>query len=315
MAAVEIDKFTKFYGDFLAVNEVSFSVHRGEILGLLGPNGAGKSTTIRSLCGYLEPSSGNITVNGWSVKKDPNEVKTQIGYLPESAPLYSDMMVYDYLWYIAEIRNIKNPQARILDLSEMCGLKEKMHVNIAELSKGYKQRVGLAHAMMSDPEVLVLDEPTSGLDPNQIVEIRELIREMGREKTVILSTHIMQEVEAVCDRVIIIDRGQIKANNTTQALKTSANESMEISMEIQGADFDAVRAELSSVQGVSSVIRAADSSNHADENLTRVHIKTEGQEDIRPGLYHKIKNQSWVIYEMKRQVRSLENIFQELTRN
>jgi ABC-2 type transport system ATP-binding protein len=193
---IHVENLTKYYNDFCAVNEINLDVQRGEILGLLGPNGAGKTTTLRMLTGYFMPTSGDIYVKDYSVYENIVEIKKLIGYLPESAPLYYNMLVYDYLDYVARIRGFDKEEknARIRFLIDVCGLNGIMHNSINELSKGLKQRVGLAHAMMSDPEILILDEPTSGLDPNQIVEIRDIIRQIGEEKTVILSTHILSEV-------------------------------------------------------------------------------------------------------------------------
>jgi ABC-2 type transport system ATP-binding protein len=218
---ISVNNVSKLYGDFRAVNDISFVIRRGEITGLLGPNGAGKTTTLRMLTCYLPPDAGKISVGDHPVDREPLEVKRMIGYLPESAPLYADMMVRDYLAYVGRLRGVGD-DSRLRDVAAMCGIGEVMHKNIGELSKGYRQRVGLAHAMMHDPEILILDEPTSGLDPNQIVEIRKLIKEIGKKKTVILSTHILSEVEATCDRVIIIDHGRIVADSRTAELKAAA---------------------------------------------------------------------------------------------
>ncbi|MDO8941720.1 MAG: ATP-binding cassette domain-containing protein, partial [Desulfobacterales bacterium] len=190
---IRVESLTKYYHDSCAVDHITLDVRQGEILGLLGPNGAGKTTTLRMLTGFLKPTSGSIRVKDYTIDEQALEIKKIMGYLPESAPLYHDMLVYDYLQFVADIRGVAaaRKRARIGELGDLCGINEVMHQPIAELSKGYKQRVGLAHAMMNDPEVLVLDEPTSGLDPNQIVEIREIIRRIGREKTIIFSTHIL----------------------------------------------------------------------------------------------------------------------------
>ena len=204
---INAEGLTKFYGTSCAVDHINLDIRNGEIVGLLGPNGAGKTTTLRMLTGYLKPSSGNIRIKDYNIYDNPLEIKKLMGYLPESAPLYTEMLAYDYLNYVAEIRNIEKDkiESRLKHVADLCGINEAMHKPISTLSKGYKQRVGLAHAMMDDPEILILDEPTSGLDPNQIVEIRDIIREIGKEKTVILSTHILSEAEATCDRIIIIN--------------------------------------------------------------------------------------------------------------
>jgi ABC-2 type transport system ATP-binding protein len=218
---IKFDKLTKYYGDLCAVDHVSFDVNKGEILGLLGPNGAGKTTIYRILTGYLQPTSGNVQVRDFNLKQDQLEIKKMIGYLPEAAPIYHEMLVYDYLDFVADIRGVDkaNKQSRLQDLAELCSLNEVMHMTVAELSKGYRQRVGIAHALMGDPEILVLDEPTSGLDPNQIVETREIIRRIGKQKTIVFSTHILSEAEATCDRVVIINQGRIVADDTVEGLR------------------------------------------------------------------------------------------------
>jgi len=221
---IHVENLTKYYNDLCAVDQISFDISKGEIMGLLGPNGAGKTTTLQILTGFLRPTAGSIRVKDYSIDEDSLQIKKLLGYLPESAPLYHEMLVYDYLDYVANIRRIDSSKkiSRIRHLADLCGIREVMHKTINELSKGFKQRVGLAHAMMDDPEILVLDEPTSGLDPNQIIEIRDIIKQIGKEKTVILSTHILSEAEATCDRIVIINKGKIVANDTTETLKQSA---------------------------------------------------------------------------------------------
>ncbi|MEN8223660.1 MAG: ATP-binding cassette domain-containing protein [Acidobacteriota bacterium] len=223
---IQVIELSKDYGDVKALDRVSFEVKKGEILGLLGPNGAGKTTTYRILTGYLKPTAGTIKVKDFDIQTDIQEIKKMIGYLPESAPIYKDMLVYDYLNYIADIRGVKSSEklSHIKELAEICSLNDVMHKTIDELSKGYRQRVGIAHALMGDPDILVLDEPTSGLDPNQIVETREIIKRIGKEKTIIFSTHILSEAEATCDRVIIMNEGQIKADDTIKNLKKVSDE-------------------------------------------------------------------------------------------
>lgn len=220
---IKIEKLTKYYGDLKAVDSVSFDIQKGEILGLLGPNGAGKTTIYRILTGYLSPTSGTIKVKNFNIQNDLIEIKKLIGYLPEAAPIYQDMLVFDYLNFIADIRGVvkENKMAHIRDLADLCSLNEVMHFSIDELSKGYRQRVGIAHALMGDPEILVLDEPTSGLDPNQIVETRDIIRRIGKEKTIVFSTHILSEAEATCDRVVIINKGKKVADGTVESLRDS----------------------------------------------------------------------------------------------
>ncbi|MGN6566477.1 MAG: gliding motility-associated ABC transporter ATP-binding subunit GldA, partial [Flavipsychrobacter sp.] len=222
--SITVKNLTKIYGEQRAVNDISFSIQQGEIVGFLGPNGAGKSTTMKMITGYLEPSAGDINVNGVDVKKAPLNAKRKIGYLPESNALYYDMYVREYLGFSANIHKLSNASARIEEMISLTGLGKESHKKIGALSKGYKQRVGLAQAMLHDPEVLILDEPTSGLDPNQIIEIRELIKRIGQQKTVLLSTHIMQEVQAMCSRVIIINNGKLVANDAIDKLQYSKQE-------------------------------------------------------------------------------------------
>jgi ABC-2 type transport system ATP-binding protein len=220
--SIVIKNLTKIYGEQKAVNNISFTVNDGEIVGFLGPNGAGKSTTMKMITGYLEPTAGFISVGDVEVQRQPIEVKKKIGYLPESNPLYYEMYVREYLDFIADVHTIKNKNQRINEVIELTGLTLESKKRVGQLSKGYKQRVGLAAALIHDPEVLILDEPTSGLDPNQIVEIRQVIKEQGKNKLVLFSSHILQEVEAICDRVIIINRGQIVADDTLANLKSKS---------------------------------------------------------------------------------------------
>jgi len=256
---ITVKEVTKFFKDLCAVDHISFDIRKGEILGLLGPNGAGKTTTLRMLTGFLQPTSGTIRVKDYQIPEHSLEIRKLMGYLPESAPLYQEMLVLDYLDFVAGLRELDGPRrvARIGHLAELCGLEEVMHQPIGELSNGYKQRVGLAHAMMNDPEILVLDEPTSGLDPNQIVEIRDIIRQIGREKTVILSTHILSEAEATCDRVMIINKGKIVMDDTTQNLKMSASGETCIHIYLENGAPDAVNEQLKSIDGVKSVTSTA----------------------------------------------------------
>ncbi len=309
---IHVENLTKYYDTFCAVDQINLDIEKGEIIGLLGPNGAGKTTTLRMLTGYFLPTSGDIRVKGHSVHEDPLAVKKLIGYLPESAPLYKGMLVYDYLDHIARIRGLKAEarQKRLRELAEMCGLREIMHKTIETLSKGLKQRVGLAHAMMSDPEILVLDEPTSGLDPNQIVEIREIIRRIGEEKTVILSTHILSEAEATCDRIVIINNGKIIADGTTGDLQSAMGKGTRVRIGLQQADSESVRRILQEVEGVHSVT----STNGEDSALLRVTVTSRTHEDIRPALYSAIKSTDWVLLEFDRETKTLETIFRELTR-
>ncbi len=308
---IQIDKLTKYYGDTCAVEQISFEIKKGEILGLLGPNGAGKTTTMRVLTCFLKPTSGDIKVKDFYIREHPVEIKALIGYLPESAPLYPDMLVYDYLVFVADVRQIEKAEQdlRIKSLAEMCGINEVMHRPISELSKGYKQRVGLAHAMMNDPEILVLDEPTSGLDPNQIVEIRDIIKRIGREKTVILSTHILSEAEATCDRIVIINKGRIVADGTTAELKREAGSDYILQISLQCSEFDDIKRNLQTVPEINDVILI-----NSKDGIIDFHIACSGKKDVRPDVYEIIKNNNWLLLEFYRERRTLETIFRELTR-
>jgi len=309
---IHVEDLTKYYDDLCAVDHIDLTIDKGEILGLLGPNGAGKTSILRMLTGYLPPSSGTIRVKDFAIDKNLLEIKKCIGYLPESAPLYHSMLVFDYLNYIADIRGLQNDEktARMRDLAELCGLKDIMHKNIGELSKGLNQRVGLAHAMMSDPEILVLDEPTSGLDPNQIVEIRKIIRRIGREKTVILSTHILSEVEATCDRVVIIDKGKIVADDSTHALKQSGGKENIIHLGLLNASFDDAKSRLSAIEGIDTIQQV----NTEDEYSLDIRLSCRPQEDPRTAIYDCVKKTDWILIEFRQEAKTLETIFRELTK-
>ena len=308
---IQVKNLTKYYSDLCAVDQISLDIQQGEILGLLGPNGAGKTTTMRMLTGFLKPSAGSIHVKDYSIDEHPLEIKKILGYLPESAPLYHDMLVYDYLNYVADIRGIDKDRKikRIRKLADLCGINEVMHQPIDELSKGYKQRVGLAHAMMNDPEILVLDEPTSGLDPNQIVEIRQIIKQIGKEKTIILSTHILSEAEATCDRVVIINRGKIAADGSTESLKEFAVDKKNIHLTLQNASFKSVESVLSAVEGITGVSRVEETDKQLD-----VRLACRSSIDPRAAIYENIKQTDWVLLEFQQKSQTLENIFRELTR-
>jgi len=308
---IHVENLTKYYQDLCAVDQVSFDIPKGEILGLLGPNGAGKTSILRMLTGYLRPTAGDIHIKDYTIDKDPLEIKKLMGYLPESAPLYRDMITFDYLQFIADIRgmDLERKASRIRELSSLCGLDEVMHKTIGELSKGYKQRVGLAHAMMDDPEILVLDEPTSGLDPNQIVEIRDIIRKIGLEKTVILSTHILNEAEATCDRIMIIHRGKIVADDTTDTLKKSMEGESLIRLSIQGADIPSIKKTLGPIDGISEM-----QFGKKEDEFLKVTLVCRSSTDLRGQIYERIKTTDWVLLEFRREIQSLESIFHELTK-
>jgi len=300
---IELKNLTKRYGNFTAVDDLSLSIDSGGITGLLGPNGAGKTTTMRMITGYFPPSAGKVIVDGIDISANPVAVKKKTGYLPESAPVYGDMLVYDYLKYIASIHSIENP-GRIDETSSMCGLLNVMGKKIANLSKGYKQRVGLAHALIHDPQILILDEPTNGLDPNQIIEIRNLIKEIGKKKTVLLSTHILSEVEASCDRVIIINKGKIAADEKTSALSAKFKAGNAVSAEIKYADEFNVKNALNTF--CSSVEVLSES-----EGILKVTAASE--HDIREELFNCAKNNGWILLSLEKEKNTLENIFKDLT--
>jgi ABC-2 type transport system ATP-binding protein len=307
---IQVENLTKTFGDLCAVDHITLDILEGQILGLLGPNGAGKTTTLRMLTGFLRPSSGTIRVKDLSIDEHSLEIRKLLGYLPESAPLYHDMLVYDYLTYVADILEVgkKDRLARLREMADLCGLNEVMHKPVGELSKGYKQRVGLAHAMMKDPEILIFDEPTSGLDPNQIIEIREIIRKIGKEKTVILSTHILSEAEATCDRVVIINQGKIVADGSMESLKESASGDYSIHLALMNADIASVQEKLGDMTGITRVLPLEGGSE-----LLRVKLTCRSSEDLRAKVYERIKQTNWILIEFYQETQSLENIFQKLT--
>jgi len=308
---IHAENLTKYYNEFCAVDQINFDIHKGEILGLLGPNGAGKTTILRMLTGFLRPTSGSIRIKDYTIDEHTLQIKRLLGYLPEAAPLYHDMLVYDYLNYVANIREVDRERKlpRIRHMANLCGLNEVMHKPIGVLSKGFKQRVGLAHAMMSDPEILILDEPTSGLDPNQIVEVREIIKEIGKEKTVIISTHILNEAEATCGRVVIINRGKIVADGGLETLKQSGTGKHIISISLHSADLQSVKRKLDSINGIEAIDPV-----DGDEGILNVRLTCQSSTDLREEIYRKIKETDWVLLEFRRETQTLENIFRELTK-
>jgi ABC-2 type transport system ATP-binding protein len=308
---IHAESLTKYYDDLCAVDQINFDVQKGEIVGLLGPNGAGKTTTLRMLTCFFRPSSGTIKIKDYDIEVNSLEIKKLIGYLPESAPLYYDMLVYDYLNYIANIRRLdtERKKTQIRNLADLCGINEVMHKPINELSKGYKQRVGLAHAMMNDPEILILDEPTSGLDPNQRVEIRDIIKRIGREKTVILSTHILSEAEATCDRMLIINEGKIVADDNVAALKQSVRGESIINISLKNADFETVKTSLGAIDHIDSIIEES-----VEDEIMRLSLMVRSHSDIRGEIYNRIKQTDWILLEFHQETQTLENIFMELTK-
>ena len=302
--SIHIKNITKLYGEQKALNNVSFEIKTGEIVGFLGPNGAGKSTMMKIINGYIPPTEGEVLVNGLNVVDNPIEVKKMIGYLPENNPLYLDMYVKEYLEFVAGIYKIgKATKQKVEEIVAQTGLGPESHKKIGALSKGYRQRVGLAQALIHDPEVLILDEPTSGLDPNQIIEIRSLISDVGKQKTVMLSTHIMQEVEAICDRIIIIKKGQIVADDSTQEIAATGSEKfqtiqVEFNKEVQKAD-------LGKIDGVTKVAHL--------ENHTWL-LQARPEDDIRPRVFDFAVKKGFQVLSMQKQEKSLEQVFQELTK-
>ena len=309
---IQVDNLTKYYDSFCAVDGISLEIRKGEILGLLGPNGAGKTTTLRMLTGFFRPTSGTIKIDDLEMPKDTLEIKKRMGYLPESAPLYHNMLVFDYLTYVAKVRGLTGQQItqRLHELSHLCGLADIMHKSVDELSKGLKQRVGLAHAMMTDPEILILDEPTSGLDPNQIAEIRTIIRRIGKEKTIIFSTHILSEAEATCDRIVIINRGKMVADDTTENLKHRAQKGSTFTLALYGDPGKAPLELLSSLDAALEIRQVPEK----ETGISLYEIKSSGTQDLRKDIYLKIKETDWVMAELTKESQSLENIFQELTK-
>ncbi len=303
---IEVSHVSRNFGDFRAVNDVSFSIPTGQIVGLLGPNGAGKTTTMRMITGFLAPSAGEIKIDGIDISENPVEAKKKIGYMPESAPLYGEMIVEDYLVYIAKMYG-QNPEIKVPALCAECGLKEVMSKNISELSRGNRQRVALAHALMNDPEILILDEPTSGLDPNQVEDVRAIIREIGKTRTVIISTHILSEVETICSRAIIISGGKLVADSSIEELKNSIGTSSTVYISVGGNVASA--AELAkSVSGVSAV-----STNSIEGGLSELVVSVNGDAEIRPALIKKLVEGGFDIYSAALSQNSLENVFHTLT--
>ena len=302
---IEATELTKYYGTLKAIDSVGFTLHRGEVLGFLGPNGAGKTTTMKILTCYFSPSSGRFSVKGLDGFKSPGEIKKIIGYLPENAPLYGEMTPQEYLDFIASIRAIPPADIakKIKDIAEVCGLSSVMNQEIRTLSKGYRQRVGLAGALIHKPPVLILDEPTVGLDPNQIIKVRELITELGRDHTVVLSTHILPEVEQVCERVFIIDRGRIVADGAPDALRTKLIGNPMISVELRGADATACES-LARVPGVVGVEPRSEGS---------FLVEYRGDADPREAIFHLAVERGWVLLGLTREQATLEDVFVRLT--
>jgi ABC-2 type transport system ATP-binding protein len=308
---IQVENLTKDYGPFRAVDRVTFNVRKGEILGFLGPNGAGKSTTMKILTCFLAPSGGSARVAGYDVFDQSLEVRKRIGYLPEDTPIYRDMTVVEYLRFAAEVRGMPRDRrdSRIKEIGGRCGLGDQAGKLVGELSKGLRQRLGLAQAMLHEPDILVLDEPTSGLDPNQIVEIRELIKEIGREKTVLLSTHILPEVEATCGRMLIINRGKVVADGTPDELRARERGSRyRVVVEANGVPADAIRSRLGSLSGVSRC-----ESVTGEDGAYVFAIDAASSDDLRKSLFRTAVDNKWTLLELVRESASLEDVFRNLT--
>ena len=307
---IKIRNLTKRYGATVAVNNISFDVEASEVLGLLGPNGAGKTTTMRILTCYMPADSGTATVAGFDIHEQSLEVRKRLGYLPESAPLYMDMGVVDYLAFVAEVREIpaSKRSSRIKEMIEICGLERVVKKDIGELSKGYRQRVGLAQALIHDPDILILDEPTAGLDPNQIVEIRDLIKSLGAEKTVILSTHILPEVEATCNRAVIINEGVIVASGTTEELTRMGKGEDLVYVRIRGPK-EQIEVQLSQMPQVASFKALGES----EPELHGYAVKSVNGEDISEDLFRMVAGSNWTLTELRKETASLEDVFRQLT--
>lgn len=308
---IEIQNLSKKYKDVQALDRVSFSVEQGEILGFLGPNGAGKTTTMKIITGFISANSGSVKINGLDSVEDSLEIRKQIGYLPESVPLYQEMKVYEYLKFVGEIRGLSKKELiqRIKELIQSCSLEKVIRKNIGELSKGYKQRVGLAQALIHDPKILILDEPTEGLDPNQIVEIRNLIKKMAQEKTVIMCSHILSEVQATCSRIVIINEGKIVAQGTTEELKAQSEDKQIISFALQG-NKEEIMEKFKIQEGVVDIKALGKESAEVEKYILEIH----SEKDLRPLVFNLAKENNWVLYNLSSPELSLEDIFRKLTK-
>ncbi len=300
--SVKVEQLTKIYGEQKAIDSISFEANKGEVLGFLGPNGAGKTTTMKIVTCFIPQSSGKATVCGFDTETHPIEVRKEIGYLPEHNPLYKEMYVKEYLTFIAGVHKLSNKRQRIDEMIERTGLGLEQKKKIGALSKGYRQRVGLAQAMLHDPSVLILDEPTSGLDPNQLVEIRNLIKSFGKEKTVIFSTHIMQEVQAICDRVLIINRGKIVADDPIENLQQRVRGEAIVTVEfMQKTTIDKLR----NIEGVEQVESIGDN---------KWKLIASAEMDVRPHIFNFAVKENLVLLGMNKDLFSVEDVFQQLTR-
>ena len=308
---IEIKNLTKKFGNTVVLDDLSLEVKRGEILGFLGPNGAGKSTTMKIITSFWSPTTGSVKVDGVDVVRNSSLTRSKIGYLPENVPLYDDMRVYEYLRFVAEVRGIKkdNIMKRLKEVVEDCGLSSVVRKPIDELSKGYRQRVGLAQAIIHEPDILILDEPTTGLDPNQIAEIRELIKKIGKEKTVIFSTHILSEVSATCDRAIIINKGKIVIEGTPDELAKKAGGKEKIYVKIKGPKSEILKY-FETMENVMSI----EESDKESDDIYGYKIESREGIDLREDLSKAVMSHGWSILEFSKKSISLEDVFKELTK-
>lgn len=307
MSLLTVDNVSKEFSGVRAVDGVSFTVDRGQVVGFLGPNGAGKSTTMRVITQYLEPDSGTVQMDGVPLDQDPIAAKRRIGYLPENNPLYTDMLVVDYLEFMAHLRGMRPPESRVAidEVVSATGIQDVYYRPIDELSKGFRQRVGLAQSILHRPDLLVLDEPTEGLDPNQRVEIRRLIADLGADRTVLLSTHVLSEVQHTCSRLLIISRGKLVADGGVDELVAQVTGGSQINVEVEGTGVVEALKQLSGVRAVTAV--------PARDRRTGATITTDGSADIRPHVFALAKDRGWTLYELHRETRSLEELFMQLT--
>ena len=306
---IRVENLSKNYGPVKAVRSISFDLDDGQVIGFLGANGAGKSTTLKIMTGYISPTTGNVYYNDHNIQENTSEIQKDIGYLPELNPLYGEMRVHDYLKFISEIRGIPNEnfKSAFQKVVEECALNAVAHRTIGNCSKGYKQRIGLAAAMIHDPKILILDEPVSGLDPNQIVEIRQLIRKLGKEKIVIMSSHILQEIQATVDRIIIINEGSIVADGSSDSLLSDTNAKTELSMDVENADEN-------DINDMKAIIPSIDiSSISKEDTYTKINIKYPKNNDPRSDIFNYAVDKGWTILEMFATKQNLEDLFRNLT--
>lgn len=311
---IEVSDLTKRYGNHIAVDHLSFKVEKGQIYGFLGPNGAGKSTTMNIITGYLAASEGTVTIDGHDVQQEPEEAKKRIGYLPELPPLYMDMTVKEYLRFAAELKKVPKTERReqVQQVMDMTGITDMQNRLIKNLSKGYRQRVGLAQALLGSPEVLILDEPSVGLDPKQIIEIRDLIRELGKDHTIILSSHILSEVSAVCDHIMIISHGKLVASDSPEGLQKLMSGAEELNLTVKGS-YEALQETVASLPGIQEIVRLDGAPKGGSDGCCNVLIKMDSEQDIREELFYLLAEKRLPILSMTLSERSLEDIFLELT--